>query len=163
MKKLIIIGLLLSNIGVFSQDYEKAIGLEFGWGVGINAKYYFSLNSAVEASIMLQPSGLILSGNYEYHLPAFDEEGLYWFMGGGLYLGSWGTKNPWENIEEPIFVAGINVIGGIEYNFQKKPFSLSVDLQPRYNLVNINRFWATGGITFRYTFQAKEVEEETVN
>ena len=159
MKKVIIIILAFVSISVYSQDYENAIGLKFGWGVGVDAKHYLSLNSAVETSLMFQPSGMILSANYEYHLPAFDEEGLYWFMGGGLYLGYWGTKNPWENIEEPTFVAGISAIGGIEYNFPKNPFSLSVDLQPRYNLANINRFWATGGIAFRYTFQAKEEEE----
>jgi hypothetical protein len=159
MKKLLFFLFIITNIVVFSQDYANAIGLKFGWGLGIDAKHYMSLNSAVEANLDFQPSGFILSSNYEYHLPAFDEEGLYWFMGGGLYLGLWGEKNPWENIEEPMFVAGVSGIAGIEYNFQKNPFSMAIDLQPRFNLVNITRFWAIGGVAFRFTFQAKEEEE----
>jgi hypothetical protein len=160
MKKLLFLSLLLVNIFVFGQEYKYAIGPRFSWGFGIDAKMYIGKKSAIESALDIQPSGFILSGEYEYHLLAFDEDGLYWFMGGGPFLGLWGKKQHWENISEPMFIVGIIVIGGLEYNFQKKPLSLSISLEPRYNLIGIQRFWAYGGISLRYTFQAKEEEEE---
>ena len=162
MKKIVLLSLIFVSIFVSGQEYKYAIGPRFSWGFGIDAKTYISEKSAIEAALDIQPSGFILSGEYEYHLLAFDEDGLWWFMGGGPYIGLWGVKQHWENVEDPTFIAGFVAIGGLEYNFPKKPLSLSFSLEPRYNLIGIQRFWAYGGVSLRYTFQAKEEEDEPV-
>ena len=159
MKKLFLLSLIFINIIVFGQEYKYAIGPRFSWGFGVNAKEYISKKSAIEVDLDFQPSGFVLSGEYEYHLLAFDEDGLWWFMDGGPFIGLWGKKQHWENVPEPTFIAGIVAIGGLEYNFPRKPLSLSLSLEPRYNLIGIQRFWAYGGISLRYTFQAKLEEE----
>ena len=144
--------------------YKTAVGLKIGWGIGLNAKHFIGENSdhAVEVALDFQEGGFMLNSYYEYHLEAFKADGLRWFFGGGPYIGVWGDNQWNKTLKSPLFVSGIVAIMGIEYTLENYPINISLDLQPRYNLIGSSQIWATGGITLRYTFKEKEDEEETV-
>ena len=145
-----------------AQYYKTAIGLKLGWGIGIDAKHFIGENSdhAIEECIDIQKDGFIVNGYYEYHLEAFKADGLRWYFGGGPYVGVWGDNQWNKTIQNPLIVSGVVAIMGIEYTLEFAPINISLDLQPRYNIVGTNQMWATGGITLRYTFKEKEEEEE---
>jgi hypothetical protein len=165
MRHIVILAIIfIFSIKANSQYYHTAVGLKLAWGVGVvNAKHFlgYNSNSAVEVSLDIQNEGFVFNGFYEYHLEAFKTNGLFWYFGGGPFLGVWGENNPWKTLidEKTAFVSGVTAIMGIEYTLENYPFNFAIDLEPKYNFAGPKLFWAYGGITVRYTFKEKDEEE----
>ena len=76
MKK-IIIGLLvvLSTISIsYAQDYRTGIGVRGGYFNGLTIKHFTSQSTAFEFLLASRWRGFEITGLYEFHKPAFQEE-----------------------------------------------------------------------------------------
>lgn len=151
MKKLLLMGLLLIGSGmVTAQNYKESLGLRLGTSIGASYKSYLSDSKAIEAILDLDIfekdlMKINVTGLYQF---VFDTEvdGLNFYAGpgvsAGLYLGN----------ENGLLLA-INGIAGVEYKFYGVPLSLSLDWNPKVQIITNAGFKpANFGLTLRYEF-----------
>lgn len=152
MKKLLVIAAaLLISISSFAQNYDKAIGLRIGSGVGITYKQFLNPGQAIEANLGLNELfsndnlNLVVGANYQFHFDV-NVPGLTLYAGPGASLGLFlGEHND--------FLLSIDGIGGIEYKFNNVPIALSLDWKPQLQLISDVHFRATNfGLGVKYTF-----------
>lgn len=132
-----------------SSDYKTAAGLRLGYPFGATIKHFASDQGAIEGILGFWYGGFNITGLYEYHQPLGSEEGLQWFVGGGVEFTSWnyGGHNGG--------VFGLDGIIGLDYKIRTAPLNLSVDWKPAFILTSgPGGFYAGGGgLSVRYTFQ----------
>tara|TARA_R110002096_G_scaffold115365_2_gene249793 strand:+ start:176 stop:664 length:489 start_codon:yes stop_codon:yes gene_type:complete len=146
--------LLISSFGLKAQNYNTAIGLRGGTGLGISAKHFIQNDIALEGILNTRYSGFNFTGLYEWHKPAFNTEGFNWFYGLGAHIGFWdGDKIPWINDNEAYTIIGVDAIGGLEYKIQNLPIAISLDWKPAINLIGYTGFWGdNAAFSIRYCF-----------
>lgn len=150
MKK--VLGLLValfcvSAMSVQAQTYETAIGAKFyttsGSVGGINIRHATTSSTALEGSLLFYSGGLGLEGLYEYQGPISNAPGLMYFVGGGGLLG-FGTGHN-DNVN-----FALRLTGGVDYKFPEAPISVSLGLDPFFNLTPSTGSRLALGIGLRY-------------
>jgi opacity protein-like surface antigen len=151
MKKIFTIAALLTFcMSAYAQaPYDKAIGLRLGSSVGATYKQFISNTNAIEAIVDLDlldndALKLNLTGMYLWQWNISGADGLSWYVGPGVSVGTRIGDNPGFNL-------GFDGMIGLEYKFNI-PLSLSLDFNPRLYIID-GTAWSTGGaLSVRYCF-----------
>ena len=145
--------ILVATAGVNAQSYKTALGAKFysayGSVGGINIKHSSSYNTALEGSLLFYNKGLGLEGLYEYQGPVTNARGLMYFVGGGGLLG-FGTHRHDKHNETNF---ALRLTGGLDYKFPEAPISVSLGLDPFFNLTPYTSSYLALGIGFRYVLK----------
>lgn len=156
MKKvfvLIIAGLLAvtflqaQNRGTDNSSYSTALGVKVWDGGGLTLKHFFNANNAGELIGYFWVQGVRITGLYEIHGNISGAPGLKWYIGPGVHLGFYNTKNGDGSF------AGIDGVLGLDYKFKAAPINISLDWQPSFEFGDARGFVGSwGGLGIRYTF-----------
>ena len=164
MKKSIFYILILISFSLFSQrthaqDYKTALGLKFGgYENGISIKYFTQPDVALEGVIGFRDHGVVLTGLYEYNLPAFNVTGLKFYYGAGAHIGAVGSgvyqnfSGNNETYKNSQILLGVDGVVGLEYVIPKSPIAISLDLNPRIELTSGPFIDIAPGLGLKYTF-----------
>ncbi|MEO6682475.1 MAG: hypothetical protein ABIN48_06580 [Ginsengibacter sp.] len=140
----------LAIAGVNAQTYQTAFGAKFystsGSVGGINIRHSSSMNTALEGSLLFYSGGLGLEGLYEYQGPVTNAAGLMYFVGGGGLLGFGTGKHDDTNF-------ALRLTGGLDYKFPEAPISVSLGLDPFFNLSPSTGSRLALGIGLRYVIK----------
>lgn len=147
MKKLLLIGLLLSSITTvsWSQQYSTAIGIKGGYPSlgGIDIKHFLSSGLAVEGTLGGYSNTLLISAMLEYQKSLPEPIGLDWYLGVGPILG----------VSSGSVVLSANGVIGVDYTFQDFPLNISLDTGPIISLSpSVGMGWG-GGLAIRYALK----------
>ena len=156
LKNLFIVGLLAfaaATTTASAQSYKTAFGARLGYDNGLTLKHFMAPATAVEGLLYFSKNYFVLTGLYEYQQPLPGAPGLDWYVGIGAHLGSLHGKVKKEH--KSYFLAGADLIGGLEYTFPTAPFNVSLDWKPSFNFVNdYNDGWYYGlALSLRYTYR----------
>jgi len=109
--------------------------------------------------------GFRFTGLYEIHKPFPDVTGLDWFYGIGAHVGSynghyygydnhnngyWDNHGNWHPNTYHYTTLGLDLILGLEYQFNEVPFTIGLDIKPYLDLIGRGEHFADGAITLRY-------------
>lgn len=150
MKRVVLVLILiLSGSLLFAQNYNRAIGLRLGSGVGASYKQFIKPTAAVEGIIdmgILTPDHkkLNVTGIYQFHFNV-NVDGLSLYAGPGLSAGIYvGDASG--------FIMAIDGMAGVEYKFQNSPLALSFDWNPKIQMIkNAGLHSDNFGLTLRFT------------
>jgi hypothetical protein len=129
---------LCSSTFIYGQ-YTTAIGFRVGETTGLTAKSFRSNSTAVEGIIGIWNRGFSVTGLYEKYAPAFGNEQLNWYYGGGAHLAFVTSKRSyrWYDYGQRRFYyddggVGIGIDGaiGLEYKILRAPIAFSLDFKP---------------------------------
>ena len=153
------------NSPVLAQEGSSAVGLRLSPdGAGITGKYFLSKTFALETQFNIgglmsgnEGRSLTVAGIAVYHIPLPDPSWRVYF-GGGVHAGSW--ERPSVPVDQlPVneevsskMIAGINGLGGVEYQLKSAPVSLSADFKPAINLISESDIFPHNvfGLSVRY-------------
>ncbi|MDR6940279.1 hypothetical protein [Mucilaginibacter pocheonensis] len=143
-----------------AQDYQTAVGLKFGaYEVGPSIKYFMDKNTALEGIIGIRDHGVVITGLYEIHQPAFNVDKLNFYYGFGGHLGSIGRGGFYKRIggddeyyDGKHILIGADATLGLEYKIPEAPIAISLDLNPRLELARGPFFDIAPGLGLKYTF-----------
>ena len=166
------------SFGQTRQDaapYNFSVGVNAGFINGLTFKFFPVNNFGVQLDLGYRFTWdyvhdyipLILSFNPNFMYEASAGNGFYWFVGGGMNIG--GSLPKYYYYSETHdrymghcanFVFGVNVIGGVEYKFDKIPLALQLDARPGFFLFANNKYhdpyilfdFNFINLTARYTF-----------
>ncbi|RYY35294.1 MAG: hypothetical protein EOP46_10535 [Sphingobacteriaceae bacterium] len=152
------ISLLFISNSLKAQDYQTAVGLKFGgYENGVSAKYFFQPNTALEGIIGIRRGGVVVTGLYEIHAPAFNVDKFKFYYGFGAHIGGVG-KGKYQRFggddefyTKSQILAGVDGVLGLEYIIPDSPIGISLDLNPRLEL-NGPFFDLAPGLGLKYTF-----------
>ena len=126
------------------QAYTHSAGVRAGFSSGITYKGFFDNNSAAALELLYNRNGLNISILYAYHIAPFDNERYMFYVGGGLFSGTW----------EDQFSLGISGVAGFEYVVREVPLVFSVDWKPMFNIIKETGYELVDfGISIRYYFE----------
>lgn len=166
MKKqlLLVFVFLTITFSVFSQDYERSVGIRFGGVPGICYKKFTNDVDAVQMIMTFHRAGVQFTILRQYYQPAFFHvtERLFFHYGWGGHLGFSNLSNEIytfnnETYRKEEFSAGLGIDGivGFEFRFIKLPIAISFDYKPYFEM-NVPKFFennqADFSITLMYTF-----------
>lgn len=151
--------LLFITTKLNAQDYKWAAGLKFGgYENGISGKYFMQSNVALEGILGFRNHGVVITGLYEIHQPAFSVDKLKFYYGFGAHLGSVGS-GPYRrfNGDDRIYtdarlLLGADGVLGLEFVIPQSPIAVSLDLNPRVELATGPFFDIAPGLGVKYTF-----------
>lgn len=152
--RIIIVFMILSFAGsVKAQEADRRLeaGIRLGLPLGVTGRYFFTEHSAAEAIVGLYNKTASLTALYQYHfdLSALTVQGFGWYAGGGAHIGTREVDGSQE------FLAGVDGIAGINYNFSNIPLNLSLDWKPAIHFTTSSEL-ADFGISARYIFGRKK-------
>lgn len=140
-----------------AQDYNTAVGLKFGgYENGISVKHFTNESNALEGILGFRRGGLVITGLYEIHQPAFNTQKLKFYYGFGAHAGSIGAGRYKklggdEVFEDSKILIGADGVLGLEYVLPNSPIAFSLDLNPRVELAG-PFFDLAPGLGVKYTF-----------
>lgn len=140
-----------------AQDYSTAVGLKFGgYENGISVKHFTNESTALEGILGFRRGGLVITGLYEIHQPAFNTDKLKFYYGFGAHAGSVGAGKYKklggdEVFEDSKLLIGADGVLGLEYVIPNSPIGVSLDLNPRVELAG-PFFDLAPGLGIKYTF-----------
>lgn len=162
IRNIIILAILGIAISSQAQDYKNAIGLRAAWGWALTGKHFMNNSAAIEAIVNYRSYGagvydynyFSLRALYQIHKDIASVDGLRWYYGAGINVGSWGGD--WDLVDggNGSFFFGICGNLGLDYKFADAPINLSADWIPTFNFTG----WGDGftgeggGFAIRYTF-----------
>ena len=151
---MLIVAFFLS-LGLGAQIYHSAAGLRASYGGLISYKRSLNSDIMAEGILSVRWDGVIFTGLIERYKPAFSKENVYWYYGGGMHLGFCGRRNiirPEAGANSKTYInLGADLIGGLEYRFEKIPFTASVDYLPAFYFTGDRWFVGEGlGLSLRY-------------
>jgi hypothetical protein len=143
-----------------AQDYKWAAGLKFGgYESGISGKYFMQSNVALEGILGFRSNGVVLTGLYEIHQPAFNVDKLKFYYGFGAHLGSMGkgeyrffTSSDRQYYDAHLLL-GVDGVLGLEFVIPQSPIAVSLDLNPRVELARGPFFDLAPGLGLKYIFK----------
>lgn len=140
-----------------AQDYNTAVGLKFGgYENGISVKHFTDESTALEGVLGFRRGGLVITGLYEIHQPAFNTPKLKFYYGFGAHAGSVGAGRYRKLGGDEVFqdskiLIGADGVLGLEYVLPSSPIAFSLDLNPRIELAG-PFFDLAPGLGVKYTF-----------
>ena len=138
MKKLfaIIAICFVTVTAVNAQDYNRAIGIEGGWGgVGLTYKQFTSSSTFLDFKAtcwLLDGFGVLASGTYDFNQPLCP--GLSFFYGLGVEAGIFTGMSHGVEYHGHLMAGAFGNIG-LEYAFSAIPFAVSLEWNPGVRLV----------------------------
>ena len=121
-----------------AQDYNKAIGLRFGYPNAISGKMFINDNAALEGILGFRSfsstSYISITALYQIHKPIGSVDGLSWFYGGGANLYLYSFKSSFSGDKSSNLAIGIAGSLGLDYKFDGIPVNLSLDWLPIFSL-----------------------------
>jgi len=143
-----------------AQDYKVAAGLKFGaYEIGPSGKYFLDKNTALEGILGIRDHGLVITGLYEIHTPAFNVDKLNFYYGFGGHLGSIGSGyykrfgSDDQFYKDRHLLLGADGVLGLEWMVPNSPIAVSLDLNPRLEVATGPFFDIAPGVGVKYTFQ----------
>lgn len=143
-----------------AQDYKMAAGLKFGgYENGISGKYFMDNSVALEGVLGFRQNGVVITGLYEINQEAFNVPQLKFYYGFGAHIGSIGqgtyrtfngSDRSYNNAQ--LLLGGDGVLG-LEYIIPQSPIAISLDLNPRVELVTGPFFDIAPGLGLKYVFK----------
>lgn len=142
-----------------AQDYQSAIGLKFGgYENGLSLKYFTNSTTSLEGEIGFRQHGVVVTGLYELNVVAFGVPELKFYYGAGAHIGDTGrgqyqdfTGND-HTYNSTHLLLGADAVVGLDYLIPKSPIAVSVDLNPRLELLSGPFLDIAPGIGVKYTF-----------
>ncbi|HKK67379.1 MAG TPA: hypothetical protein VJ946_04175 [Bacteroidales bacterium] len=158
-KKLLLISLFLCLLSVAFCQNKNAIGLRLGMVQAVSYQHYFTHGFSAE----------LIAGFYRWDPVAFafaqyqpgeflNNEKLKLIFGLGGHTGQFeGYKNTawfdsYDDQQVTHFIAGVDILLGINYDFEEFPVNLSFDVRPALNLHPDVVYWSGVALTGRYVF-----------
>ncbi len=135
----------MSMTSAQSQNYDKAIGVRLGYGIGVSGKMFISESSAIEVGARFFTDYTGIFGLYQIHNDIDAVEGLQYYYGGGVNVGIYGLGYGGSNT-----AFGIMGALGLDYKFDDLPINVSVDWLPTFALSGYGFGAYNGGIAVRY-------------
>lgn len=147
------------------QDYQKAIGLRFGYPVSLSYKMFLGgSNNAVEAFINYRSQKVFsygwtrvgLGAGYQVHNPITSVDGLQWYYGGGASLYFWSYDDGFADFDDEANLSfGIQGYLGLDYKFADAPVNISLDWVPTFFINGYGSGFGAdnGALAVRYTFE----------
>ena len=132
-----------------AQSYSSAVGAKLGYG--LNATYKKELKESMYVDIYagIRTYYFVGGAALELHKPIESIDNLYWYYGGGAYLGFYSYNV--LGLDESYTFIGINGVLGLDYTFDEIPLNISTDWMPGFNLTGSSGFYAfNGGLSVRY-------------
>ncbi|MBE7178046.1 MAG: hypothetical protein INR69_16710 [Mucilaginibacter polytrichastri] len=147
------------TLGARAQQYPLAGGIKFGaYEVGPSIKYFYDENTALEGVLGFRSGGAVFTGLWEKHMEAFNVSELNFYYGFGGHVGGGGARyrrivgNTYERDKGGMLLGADGVLG-LEYVFPEAPFAISLDLNPRVELINGSFFDIAPGLGIKYLFR----------
>lgn len=142
-----------------STSYQTAVGLKFGgYENGPSIKYFVDNSVSLEGILGFRSHGVVITGLYEFNLPAFGVAGLNFYYGAGAHIGSEGAgvyRTIGGNSQvytSTHILLGVDGVFGLEYKIPQAPIAISLDLDPRAELATGPFFDIAPGLGVKYTF-----------
>lgn len=151
-----------SSTFLFSQEYNRAIGLRLGWDYGITYKHFLNQKAAIEGIATFRSWGIAgyrwnylrLTGLYLVHNAFPSVPGLQWYYGGGASFMTFGGD--YAEYYPDDSKVGIGICGaiGLDYKFANAPISVTLDWIPTFVFGSYYGGFGgeVGGLAVRYTF-----------
>jgi hypothetical protein len=143
----------------YKPNYQFALGLKFGgYENGISGKYFLDNSTSLEGLVGFRSHGLVFTGLYELNVQAFNTEGLKFYYGFGAHIGAvgagvykrFGGNNELYNSSQVLL--GADGVVGLEYVIPNSPIAISLDLNPRLELIGGPFVDLAPGLGIKYTF-----------
>ncbi len=155
LKAVILVMAFFFSSGVSAQGYQSAAGLRASYGGLLSYKHKLNTQYFAEGILGFRWGGVEITALIERSQPAFDNENMFWYFGGGMHLGLHGrdnTINPPDMANEQTYInLGADLIGGIEYVFPQIPLTASLDYKPSFHFTGERWFVGEGvGLSIRY-------------
>lgn len=159
-KLLICFFLIAISSSLFSQSYNSAIGLRFGYPTAVSYKTFLSEKNAIEAFVGFRSYGfgsfININAAYQIHNPIASVDNLSWYygLGAGAYLYSYDAGV----VDDGSFGIGVSGYLGLDYKFDNIPLNLSADWVPTFFLGGgyYNGFGGSyGALSARYILSPK--------
>lgn len=159
--------IMLSDYSI-AQQYDRSSGIRLGGSSGLTFKKFIVDEQAVEVIVSNRKSGIQLTLLYLMHQPmhvSFNDN-FFFYYGVGGHVGSeehGGIDKQLANLDPASFnyvnknylTLGIDGMIGIEYRMLEVPITLSIDLKPYMNYVDLRKvkadFW-DASIAIKYVF-----------
>ena len=155
---LFILTLFLFSKRSSAQDYQTAVGLKFSYESGPSIKYFIQNDVALEGILGIRSHGVVFTGLWEKHVPAFKVAKLKFYYGFGAHIGGVGAgtyrRFGGDDIDytENSILLGADGVVGLEYVIPNAPIGISLDLNPRFELAHGPYFDIAPGLGLKYTF-----------
>ncbi len=153
---------------LFSQVFERQVGMRLGTTSGITGKVVMNKKTAIQGTLGFRKGGVQLYTLLEAYkvLDKNTNQNWYLYFGGGVhfgYINGYNRVRRWSNSsgyyweEEPATgpVFGLDAVMGIEYNIPAVPLVVFFEIKPLVELQNFSKvrpyFWDSGiGIVYRF-------------
>ena len=146
LSKLLVI-ISVFSISVFAQSRKMGIGLQIGEPTGLNARYRFAENQAINFGIgySLIDDGFSTNGNYLIMFTKLGLNPVIPYIGPGLIIQS-GKK---KNVASGLFL-GPEIKAGGEFFISNSPMSIYLDLTLNAFIIPSGRMSAGIAVGFHY-------------
>lgn len=163
---LVIAFIFLSGI-IYSQSFERQLGVRLGPMSGITGKVVMNKKTAIQGTLGFRKGGVQLYTLLEVYkgLDKNTTQNWFFYFGGGAHIGyingynrirRWSNTSGyyWEEERAVGPVIGLDAIVGVEYNIPLVPLTIFFEFKPMVELQNFDKirpnFWDTGiGIVYR--------------
>src|SRR5215467_14555865 len=131
-----------------AQDYKLAAGIRLSTPAptissSVSVKYFLNDRAAIEGLVSFA-NRFGIGGLFEMHQLVGATPNLYWFYGGGAYVGGASGK---------VYTGPMGIVG-LDYKFDHAPINLTLDWKPELDLApEINFVPDALALTVRFTFK----------
>lgn len=168
-KTFILLLIILFAHSVFSQVYEKQVGLRLGYTSGLSGKVIKDDRTAIEGLFGFREGGLQVCVLLESYHPLIKTNNTHWMMyfGGGGHIGyidGYNRVRRWSNsagyyyeeqrISGPVI--GLDGTIGTDYTFRKVPITFSLDFKPFFEVQSFRKFYVNFwdvAFSIKYSFK----------
>ena len=135
---ILILGLILPAMQVFGQQEKVVLGARAGESSGVSVQFFKDRNKAIEGLLTQRNQSIQLTVLNETYRPINFKfsDNFSWYYGWGGHLGfGWGHAPYYFSDSHPAGffsgpAAGADLIGGVEYGFEKIPLCLGISYKP---------------------------------
>jgi len=155
MKAMIIIVAFFFTSIASAQNINSAVGARLAYGGLVSYQHKLTDEFMAEGILALRWGGIEITALAERYKPAFNNNNAHWFIGAGMHLGFHGRDNsfnPEKDVNSKTYInLGVDLIGGLAYNFPAIPINISIDYKPAFHFTGDRWFVGEGlGLSLRY-------------
>ena len=119
--------LFISNAN--AQPYDISFGVRARFSSGLNLKYFFDREYAVDVHTLYNNRGFQVSAFYEYQFTPYDRKQLHYYLGIGPHFGNWDATT----VGTADLALGAAGLAGAEFIFRKAPVIIALEWKPMIN------------------------------
>lgn len=141
-----------------AQSYKTAVGLRFSYESSASIKYFTDANTALEGVLGFREKGVVVTGLFELHQTAFNVAELKFYYGIGGHIGGVGQggyrvyRGDYQVYSNSSLLFGADAVIGLEYVIPNAPIAISVDLDPRIEVIRGPLFNLAPCLGVKYCF-----------